>query len=259
MKNLMKLFILSALVSATMFAQTIASTTTLGAAITTTSQGNPYTTITLSSTSGMLAAGTQNQYNTVLYIDQELLGVISLPTSTTATVKRGLGLGIGSKPTTHANGATVFYFNTANTTTTQPTYAASYITTNGGPENWGSCTSSAQIALPRINSFWGTKSDCIGGQWVRTDAPEYPSLATGVTVPAGVLTATGTIMITDTGTNAMTGITVPNGWAPGMCLTFVPGGAFTWTTATNIAASGTAVVNKTLLACWDGAKWAMSE
>jgi hypothetical protein len=73
----------------------------------------------------------------------------------------------------------------------------------------------------------------------------------------GVLTPTGTVF-TVSGTAAITGITLPNGATPGFRLTIVPSGIFTWTTATNIAIAGTAVVNKALDFVWNGTKWVPS-
>lgn len=58
------------------------------------------------------------------------------------------------------------------------------------------------------------------------------------------------------GTNAITGLTVPyNGFNGTIIL--LPTGIFTWTTATNIALAGTAVVGKALSFTYDpySAKW----
>jgi len=62
--------------------------------------------------------------------------------------------------------------------------------------------------------------------------------------PAGVITPTYLHTVVS-GTNAITGITVPYASFQGT-LTFFPTGIFTWTTATNIAVAGTAVVGKKL-------------
>ncbi len=66
-----------------------------------------------------------------------------------------------------------------------------------------------------------------------------------VTIGAGVNTFEYPYVLTDTGTAAMTGITVPYNGFQGKISIF-PGGAFTWTTATNIAVAGTAVANRLL-------------
>lgn len=65
------------------------------------------------------------------------------------------------------------------------------------------------------------------------------------TIPAGVFTPVKPITVTDTGTAAMTGIGVPYPSFAGR-ITIIPKGAFTWTTAGNIAVAGTAVANRAL-------------
>src|ERR1700722_11346388 len=96
MNKLMKLFALATIATGLCSAQTILSTTTLGAAITSTS--GSANTITLASSSTMLSAGASNQINTVLYVDQELMNVLTVVDSTHVTVKRGAGAGIGARP-----------------------------------------------------------------------------------------------------------------------------------------------------------------
>lgn len=65
------------------------------------------------------------------------------------------------------------------------------------------------------------------------------------TIAAGANTFTHPITLTDTGTAAMTSITVPYPSFQGR-ITLIPGGAFTWTAAGNIAVLGTAVANRAL-------------
>lgn len=62
--------------------------------------------------------------------------------------------------------------------------------------------------------------------------------------PAGVITPTYRVTRVS-GTNAITGITVPFDGFSGV-ISFIPTGIFTWTTATNIGLAGTAVVGKKL-------------
>lgn len=62
------------------------------------------------------------------------------------------------------------------------------------------------------------------------------------TISAGVNAFNYPVTLTDTGTAAMTGITAPYATFAGR-ITIIPGGAFTWTNATNIAKAGTAVAN----------------
>lgn len=254
-----KLFIIALALTAFGFGQVILSTTTLGAAIASTST----TSITLASTSTMLNAGPSNQINTCLYIDSELFGVVSVDSSTKVTVQgRGKGcgaIGLASRPTLHLSGATVYFANTV-TNGTFITPAASLIGKNTQPGSQqypgNACTASNETALPLIYIQNGVKLDCLAsGVWIQVNAPGPPVLGSTVTPPAGVMTATGTIFLTDTGTSAVTGITVPHGWAPGMCLTIIPGGAFTTTTATNVRIASTAVAGKALFMCWDSSKW----
>jgi len=255
MKNVKLITLLLALAAAC-FGQVILPTTTLGAAITTTNG----TSLTLASTSTMQNAGPANQINTCLFIDAELFGVVTVVDSTHVTVQqrgRGCGaIGLSARPTLHANGATVYFANTViNGTTVIP--ASRYI---GNPSqdsgvDYGACTATNELVLPRIYIFGGYLFDCLGGHWVQTGGPGMTQFfGSTVASPAGVLTATGTAFKVS-GTNAITGINVPNGWAPGACLALIPTGTFTTTTATNIALASTAVVGKTLFECWDGSKW----
>ncbi len=256
MKTMTKLIAIFALLGASCFGQTILSSTTLGAAITTTGT----TSLTLTSTSTMLNRGGANQINTCLYIDRELFGVISVDSSTKVTVQaRGAScgaIGAAGRPTTHASGATVYFANTAtlgNVTIPAASYIGSNIQTIS--ENNGSCTATAELVLPRIYLYSGNIYDCMGGHWVQTNAPGHPFLGATYTVPAGAIVPTGTIFLTDTGTSQATSITVPHGWAPGMAITIIPGGAFTTTTGGNIRIASTAVAGKALIMTWDGTAW----
>lgn len=256
-KNATKLFAVFALIAAACFAQnTTLSTTTLGAAVTTTTQ----TLITLASTSTMQAAGVTNQPNTFMYVDQECMSVVSVPSSTTVTVKRGPSSGCtgnGGRPFMHNSGATVYFANS--TTYANPAYniSAPRYFSNGSTSGdivGTTCVATTELAVPRIYTFTGRIYDCLGGAWVQTNAPNTPVYGGTVASPAGVLTPTGNIM-TVSGVNAITGITVPNGWAPGMVLTLIPSGNFTTTNATNIGLASTAVTSKALYMTWDGTKW----
>lgn len=169
----MKLFIASVALAALSFGQTALSTTTLGAAITSVNT----TSVTLASTSTMLSAGPQNNPNTCLYIDKELFGVVTVVDSTHVTVQqrgRGCGaIGASARPALHANGALVYFANTANSNTNFPTNAASLIGKNYQPtgETVGSCTATNELSLPRIYIFSGDIYDCkngsSGGQWIQ--------------------------------------------------------------------------------------------
>lgn len=257
MKTFTKIIAILALGAMASFGQTILSTTTLGAAITTLNG----TTVQLAATTGMASAGPANQINSVLYVDKEFMWVQTLVDSTHVIVQRAKGAGASARPATHLNGATVWYANTANQGTTFVVNAARYFA-NGSPgfsEVSGTCTAASELALPVIYLFTGHRYTCMGaataGQWVEVDAPGQPVLGATYTVPAGAIVPPGTIFYTDTGTAAATSITVPAGVIAGFQITIIPGGVFTWTTAGNIALAGSAVVNKALTFTWSGTKW----
>lgn len=227
------------------------STTTLGAAVSTANCSQA--TFVVASSSTMQGLNTQNAPQTVGYVDKEVFYVNSVTDSTHIVVNRCKGIGASVIPRTHANGATIWF---ANATAPYPAPSLGFRNEQVNAEFSGSCTASTLLTVPQIFLWSGDRFDCLGSLWVETDKNATPVLASAtVTIPAGVFTPTGTIMITDTGTNAMTGITVPNGANPGFCLTFVPGGAFTTTNATNIRIASTAVAGKALVECWDGTKW----
>lgn len=141
-------------------AQTALTTTTLTAAITSTyCAGLPngcY--LTVASATGITGSGQANQINTALYIDRELFWVNSV-VGTTIYVQRGKGVGASARPTTHANGATVYIGPPAAFKNDQAT-----------AENYGSCTASAEQFMPKIYIYTGDIMWCgntsSGGQWL---------------------------------------------------------------------------------------------
>lgn len=228
------------------FAQTALTTTTLGAAITDIATPN----VTVASATGITApsAGT---IQTWLVVDHELMAVRGV-TGTLITVTRAANQ---SRPSLHISGATV-------------TIAPSSTAFRSNVP-FGQCTRTDQPYVPQIvfaatpdgRLSDGTMLDCLGtapnGQWVQTTNNNAEVLGATVASPAGVLAPSGNIFKVS-GTNAITGITVPAGAIAGFTIAIEPTGIFTWTTATNIAVAGTAVVGKILYFVWDGAKWAPS-
>ena len=220
---------------------TALTATTLSVAITSTSA----TTLTLTSATGVTVQGTQGNFVTVLYVGKELIGVKSLVSGTTYNVQRGLQ---GTRPLTYPAltpvllGAPTGNFFSAD-------YSAEQVP-------GASCTASQNPTLPLVYLKSGHMLDCLGSQWVLTNSMERPVVGSTVASPAGVMAATGNIF-TVSGTNAITGITVPNGFASGMSLYLIPSGAFTTTTATNIGLASTGVVGKTLIMTWNAlaGKW----
>lgn len=157
MRNFAKLTILFALATALCLAQTALTTTTLSSAVSTPTQS----TVTLASGTGVTVQGAQNAINTVLYIDRELMRVISLVSGTTYTVQRGVS---GTRPFVHASGARVYLG------------APSGNFFRGLPSSsmmWGSCYAPNEISLPKIYVDTGDIFDCkngtSGAQWIRTN------------------------------------------------------------------------------------------
>ena len=107
-----------------------------------------------------------------------------------------------------------------------------------------------------------------GYQWIWSDIlscwvpgwqnPGPFNVSDAVASAAGQVTPSGPLFHI-TGALAITGFLLPAGFTMGS-FTVIPDGTFTWTTANNIAISGTAVVNKALTFTWDGtnSKWVPS-
>jgi len=148
-------------------AQTAVSTTTLGAALT--AANCSALTVAFASTTGMLSAGTQNNPNTVVYVDTEYMWVNQVIDSTHASVTRCHGgLGEGSIPRAHINGATVWFQNTS-----APNPAASFSFKNEQPtaEAYGACTATLLLGTPIVYLQTGDVFQCYngssGGQWIK--------------------------------------------------------------------------------------------
>jgi hypothetical protein len=218
-------------------AQTVINSTTTSAAIDAKQQILPLTAVT------NIAIASRNLTGDLVYFADnsgEAVQVNALDTNAkTITVTRG----VRSTPVTaHLSGVTVY------------TGPAQRFSESLG---FGTCTATNEQYLPRIVLNRNVMQDCLGGQWVQTNANGFPVLGSTVASVAGVIAATGTVF-TVSGTNAITGITLPNGTQPGFRLSIVPSGVFTWTAAGNIALAGTAVVNKVLDFVWNGTKWVPS-
>lgn len=175
MNTLNKFAIALVLMASVAFGQTALSTTTLGAAVTTPNNGVAPTRITLASTSTMQNMGPQNQPNTVLYCDRELMYVVTVVSGTVVDVQRAKGGGAGGVVTNHNSGALCYFANTANTGNPGgPTPATSFfsnVQTNG--ENAGACSRTSNLGLPVIYVYSGDVFDCkrtgaagTAGQWI---------------------------------------------------------------------------------------------
>ena len=171
MKNTMKTLILFAIFATAIFGQTVTlSTTTLSAAVTVPTSINPSPYTVNLPTSTMQNNGPNGQVNTILFVDKEVMYVISVVDSTHATVRRGAGVGAGAIATAHASGALVYYANTQ--TLGNVIYPATRFIRLEQPnaEPTGTCTAANELALPKIYSISGNIYQCpaSGGQWINT-------------------------------------------------------------------------------------------
>lgn len=110
----------------------------------------------------------------------------------------------------------------------------------------------APVITPWLNANNGNQwLQGILGQWV----PGWNNPTANKGVTAAVASAAGAIVPSGplfhvTGTSAITGFTIPVGFAGGS-FTIIPDAIFTWTNAGNIGLAGTAVVGKALTFTWD--------
>lgn len=155
-------------------AQTILTNTTLSSAVpgpnsSALSTGNQGLVVVASATGiSAPAPNTGNTYGlatsnaqTFLYVDRELMQVVSV-SGTTIGVIRGVG---GTAVASHASSAFVFV-------------VPATVVYGGGPYGYGpgipqgSCTRANEPFLPRIHFASGVISDCLNGQWVQGDAAQ---------------------------------------------------------------------------------------
>jgi len=198
----------------------------------------------------------------IFLVEGEVMQASTNPSGTCYGVKRGL---YGSQVVTHASSAFVWVGNPATSTgdSSRPFTGGAFITTI--PQ--GSCIPANQYTLPviRMGDPFGFAANgqayhCFAtsatatGVWGLMSGNVYGGTVASV---AGAQWLAGT-SLTISGTNAITGFTIPNGFASGQCITIMPTGAFTTTTAGNIAKASTAVANVTLLECWNGSKFVPS-
>lgn len=216
------------------FGQTALTTTTLSAAVTSTST----TTLRVASATGIVAN------STVLFIEDGTsnnseAAFVNSVSGTAIGVTRGYN---GTKVSTHISGALVF----AGT----PDKFYSF-------EPGGSCTAAQQPVTPFINVLTGNAWLCstISLQWVPGfwNTASAPGVTTVVASAAGQVTPSGPLFHIS-GALAITGFTSGTGMGGlaastvGAPFCVIPDGAFTWTATNNIAVAGTAVVNRQL--CW---------
>jgi len=220
-------------------AQTALTSTTLAAAANSTT-----TVIRVASASGITARGNNNQINTYLYVDRELMAVISV-SGVNITVQRGVA---GTASLAHVSGAYAIIGP-----------AAAFPVMMSPPVIGSACTPGNQQYTPTVSVTTGYQYICstISNSWVagwNTPGP-YGATAT-VASAAGAIQPSGPLF-TVSGTAAVTGFTAPVGWTGVGSFCTVPTGAYTFTTAGNIGLAGTAVVGRVLCFTWHAtaSKW----
>ena len=229
MRNLLKIsvFALLAFAGVSLQAQTSQTQTTLSAAIA--SYSNKFA---VASTTGITAG------STMLYVDNEAIFVNSVSTTGNFVgVTRGYA---GTKAFGHPSGAMVLVGPTQAFISYDPS---------------GSCANGAGLFLysPIVNVGNGNQWLCstVTGKVVPgfANSADLPQTTTAVASAAGKITPTGPLFHI-TGTAAITGFNIPVGFDPtaGGTICAIPDGAFTTTTANNIAAASTASVSRVL--CW---------
>lgn len=184
---------------------------------------------------------------TLLYINREAMNVVAV-NGLQITVSRGAA---GTRASAHNSGAQVISGRPTWFTYTQ-TNSGTYGTTDPA----GSCVLADQPAQVYINILNGMKWQCstVGTRWVpyfgnpgnsATPVRASPAVASA----AGLITPSGPLFHV-TGALAITGFTLPFGYSGGdLCI--IPDGAFTTTTAGNIAKASTAVVGQRLCYSYD--------
>lgn len=147
-------------------AQDTLNITTATNAITATTQN-----IVVASTSGTSAGY-------IAYVDREAMLVISVPSATQLTVQRGYN---GTSSAAHLASAPVYLDQSSY-------FYASDVS--------GSCTSTNQVVLPRINVVSGQIASCVNGRW-QGIAGSYTPFVGGLYPRTPVTTTTYTALYTD--------------------------------------------------------------
>jgi len=195
------------------------------------------TVINVSSATNINAQNLANQTPyTQLYVQDpgsqgELMQVLGV-SGTKISVARGLG---GTLQTAHISGAMVLVG--------QPQWMYNY-------DPQGACTTASTYVTPWLNTHNGNQWLCssVTLTWVpgwNSNAGPPATTATVASV-AGMLTPSGPLF-TISGALAITGFNIPVGFVYGSFCA-MPSGAFTTTTANNIAIASTATVGR--LMCW---------
>lgn len=213
--------------------------------------------VVLASITGLQPALLGTQVQSVIYVDRELMGVISVPTSATlpVTVIRGIR---GTQATPHVAGNMVLFG--------QINLMGQNVFFDSDPPA-GTCSSTFP-QTPWINTTTGLQWLCssVTGEWIPGFGNPGNSMvpisaSASVASAAAAITPSGPFF-TITGALAITGFNIPLGFngtaVGGGCFTAVAGGIYTWTAAGNIAVAGTSTaVGEYVTFCWNAltSKW----
>ena len=213
-------------------------------------------TVYLASVSGISAPLLPGTPVSIIYVDREAMAVWAVNTSlSSVTVSRGY---LGTQASPHVSGDMVLVapvYNPANGGNPVP---------NGlfgsDPPQGGTCSSGVPT-IPWVNVITGAQWLCstITNTWVPGFNNPLSLVSAGLTTSvasvAGATLPSGPLFII-TGTNAVTGWTIPVGFnatsAGYGCFSVIGGsGPATWTAAGNIAVAGTFTANKLFVFCWN--------
>jgi hypothetical protein len=197
----------------------------------------------------------------IIYVGGEAEGILTWnSTSCTGSAIRGY---LGTRQAGHPSGDNVLIAVTSQTNLA--------IGANPQPDGFfdkdpplnGACTAAATPTTPYVNVLTGAQWLCstVTGTWVpgwqNPLNPSYAEATASVASVAGATLPSGPLF-TITGTNAVTGWTIPVGFnataSGGGCFAVIGGsGPATWTSAGNIAVAGTFTANKLFTFCWNAA------
>lgn len=183
-----KLAIILAILCSSAFSQTTLRQTTLSAAV----NANPalQNFVQLASNTGVSTPDTSGSgsIQTVLYIDAELMNVVSIaPITGVITVQRGVS---GTQTNAHSSGATVFVGTPNQFYTYNPS---------------GACVASQTLVTPWINVLNGTQWLCTGGNWTISSNPSGGGgTGSGASLPALPCIANQLFTVTGAGGNGDT-------------------------------------------------------
>jgi hypothetical protein len=208
--------------------------------------------VTLASITGLQPALLGTQVQSIIYIDREAMGVISVPTSATlpVTVIRGIR---GTPAEPHVTG-TMVLFGQINLLGSNAFFDRDPIlgvcATTFPQSPWLNVLTSMQWLCSSITGTWVPGFGNPGVSGAPLMATANVAAAAGAILPSGPL-------FKITGAGAVTGFTIPLGFnataAGGGCIAVRADTATTatWTAAGNISIAGTFTPNKLFTFCWD--------